>query len=44
MYRPVALPLLAFLAVSLESKKFTSLSNVIKTRHDAAMSAIRNMK
>lgn len=27
-----------------EAVKFTSLSNVLKTRHDIAMNAIRNMK
>lgn len=31
-------------AIEEESKKFTMLSNILKTRHDAAMSAIRNMK
>lgn len=27
-----------------ESQRFTTLSNILKTRHDAAMSAIRNMR
>ena len=27
-----------------ESRKFTTLSNVLKTRHDIAMNAIRNMR
>jgi cytochrome c556 len=31
-------------AVEAESRQFTMLSNVMKTRHDTAMNAIRNMK
>ncbi len=31
-------------AIEEESTKFTSLSNVLKTRHEAAMTAIQNMK
>jgi len=31
-------------AIEQESLRFTTLSNVLKTRHDAAMNAIRNMK
>ena len=30
--------------VETESQQFTSVSNVLKTRHDIAMNAIRNMK
>jgi hypothetical protein len=31
-------------AIEEESTKFASLSNVLKTRHEAAMTAIQNMK
>jgi hypothetical protein len=30
--------------VESESRQFTSVSNVLKTRHDTAMNSIRNMK
>jgi hypothetical protein len=31
-------------AIETESRRFTTLSNVMKARHDVAMNAIRNMK
>lgn len=31
-------------AIEQEARRFTTLSNVMKTRHDAVMNAIRNMK
>jgi len=31
-------------AIQMESRQYNSVSNALKTRHDSAMAAIRNMK